>query len=85
MPGSCSECHNNVNATGKPALHLPTAAACDDCHSTVAWLPARFDHAGIAGNCVACHDGAISTGKNPTHINTSNVCENCPRWLRGYR
>jgi predicted CxxxxCH...CXXCH cytochrome family protein len=50
---------------------------CDDCHTTVAWIPANFDHAGIVDNCYSCHNGTDATGKNPTHVNTTNICEDC--------
>ena len=30
-------------------VHVPTTAACETCHATVAWKPANFTHEGIVG------------------------------------
>jgi hypothetical protein len=62
---------------GKPANHLPTSNTCEDCHSTVSFASARFDHAGITGNCVSCHNGVTAMGKPANHLPTSNTCEDC--------
>jgi predicted CXXCH cytochrome family protein len=75
--GACGSCHDGVTATGKHPTHIASGNNCDDCHSTVAWLPANFDHINITGNCVSCHNGTDATGKNPTHPQTTNVCEDC--------
>src|ERR1700756_4378815 len=37
MPGTCAQCHNNVNAAGKGPQHLVTSASCDQCHTTVSF------------------------------------------------
>jgi hypothetical protein len=76
--GTCASCHDGTKATGKPPTHIPTTLACDNCHVTSAWLPARFDHTGVApGTCAQCHDGVRATGKTPTHIVTSASCDAC--------
>jgi hypothetical protein len=70
-------CHNGTRATAKSATHLPTPNTCGDCHTTAAWSPARFDHAGVTGTCVTCHNGTRATGKSATHLPTTNTCEDC--------
>src|SRR3546814_9191663 len=57
-------CHNGTTATGKNASHLPTTASCDQCHRTIAWTPATFNHSGVTvGGCNTCHNGTTATGK----------------------
>jgi predicted CXXCH cytochrome family protein len=65
-----------MTATRRPA-NITSGDNCDDCHSTVGWIPANFDHVNITGNCISCHNGADATGKHPTHINTTDICEDC--------
>lgn len=77
LPGTCSSCHDGVTASGKDADHIPTVAECDDCHTTVAWLPAMFDHTGIVGNCSSCHNSVQATGKGPGHFITAQDCNIC--------
>jgi hypothetical protein len=76
---TCSACHNNVRAEGKPVRHIPTANQCTTCHTTKDWLTARFDHTGVVTNCVSCHNNYNAPGKTPDHRNTSNTCSNCHR------
>jgi len=82
--GLCSSCHNNIDAIGKDATHIPTTAECDSCHTTVAWIPATGgaggtpDHSTIApGTCITCHDGVTASGKGAVHINSSTLCDAC--------
>jgi predicted CXXCH cytochrome family protein len=75
--GSCASCHNNASATGKPDGHINTSQDCSACHNATAWLPAKFDHAGITGNCVSCHNGSDATGKSALHMPTTTRCESC--------
>jgi predicted CXXCH cytochrome family protein len=75
--GTCFSCHDGNTATGKHPTHITSGDNCDDCHSTVGWIPANFDHVNITGNCISCHNGADATGKHPTHINTTDICEDC--------
>ena len=39
--GTCMSCHNGTKATGKPANHPVTPGSCDNCHTTIAWTPAK--------------------------------------------
>ncbi len=61
MPGQCVTCHNGRITTGKPASHSTGAkatASCDNCHRTYAFLPASWNHTGVApGTCesAGCH------------------------------
>ena len=80
VPGTCGTCHNGTRATGKPARHIPTTAACDVCHRTTAWIPATMSHAGIApGTCATCHNGTTARGKTANHIPTTQSCDVCHR------
>ena len=79
-PRDCRTCHGNTGSlalTGKPANHFQTASPCDDCHSTIAWSPARFDHAVVTAACSTCHNGMTATGKSPSHLPTPNSCDDC--------
>lgn len=50
------------------------------CHRTSGWVPATFNHAGIAaGSCAACHNGTTAKGKSATHLPTSQSCDTCHR------
>ena len=77
QPGTCSTCHNNVQATGKPNGHITTTAECDSCHSTTAWTPIHFNHTGVTSGCNACHNGDIATGKPTGHFVTTRECIEC--------
>ena len=59
------------------ALQSASDNTCENCHSPLAWKPARFDHTGVTGNCFSCHNGTNAGGKNATHINSTNTCESC--------
>jgi hypothetical protein len=74
--GSCTGCHNNISAEGKPP-HILTNSQCDACHSNQSWTPATFDHSNITNGCIGCHDGTTATGKNQQHILSNNSCELC--------
>ena len=76
-PRYCYGCHNSSVAIGKSANHIQSSNSCDDCHTTIAMTPARFDHRGVIGNCETCHNGVTATGKNPRHINTLSNCALC--------
>lgn len=89
--GSCSTCHisSYPNIDVKPVLHIPTTAACDGCHTLVAWLPLKtpYSHAGIAaGSCTTCHVSSYPQMdyKLANHIPTTASCDVCHRmttWL----
>ncbi|MCP5193520.1 MAG: hypothetical protein H6987_10670, partial [Pseudomonadales bacterium] len=70
-------CHNGSAAQGKSGNHIPTTQDCVVCHSTVAWRPANFNHAGITSNCQSCHNGTTARGKGGNHIPTSQDCVVC--------
>jgi hypothetical protein len=84
--GTCTSCHNGVQAAGKATDHVPTSASCDTCHATTAWRPAsRFDHVGVApGTCASCHDGVKATGRRSSHTPyqlvgaiAGSACDSC--------
>lgn len=78
--GNCVVCHGGtyvaVGAQAKPTTHVPTAASCDDCHSTVAWVPSTYSHP-ASGVCANCHNGATAQGKPVSHIPTTAACDVC--------
>jgi hypothetical protein len=76
--GSCASCHNGVSATGKSPGHITSGDDCESCHTTIAWTPARFDHASVApGTCSSCHNGLRATGKPIDHVQTTAECDSC--------
>jgi hypothetical protein len=82
--GTCFSCHDGAHPPAKskanapPPGHLPTSNVCEDCHTTAAWTPARFDHATVGGTaCFTCHNGTRATGKGNKHFATTNTCEDC--------
>ena len=77
VAGTCSSCHNSVQAMGKSARHIQSSNQCDSCHTTARWTGARFDHSRVTGNCVSCHNGTTATGKSATHIQSTNTCDDC--------
>jgi hypothetical protein len=77
VAGTCSTCHNGVQAIGKPTAHIVTTAECDTCHTTLAWKPIHFNHAGVTSGCAACHDGTAATGKPAGHFVTTRECIEC--------
>ncbi len=87
-PGSCTACHNGRISAGKPANHnngLRVTESCEKCHRTYAWIPARFDHTGIApGTCsTQCHNGTLATGKPASHttvLKATSTCDTCHRF-----
>jgi nitrate/TMAO reductase-like tetraheme cytochrome c subunit len=78
-PSSCSSCHlTKYTATARPAHSANgIGTACQQCHSTVGWLPATFDHAvtrfPLAGahrsvSCSGCHADGVYRGKPTTCV-----------------
>lgn len=73
-PGTCTNCHvpGGQSSISKPASHTPASIKgmnqCDDCHSFIGWLPARFKH-NTGAACSSCHNGLLATG-NPTSHNS---------------
>jgi len=72
--GNCSDCHDGVTAVGKSEFHLPTAAECDNCHTTISFLELEpdgsFDHSNITRACSGCHNGTVAIGKTRTMADT---------------
>jgi hypothetical protein len=89
--GSCANCHmaGYANIDVKPANHIPTTFACDQCHRTTAWLPLKtpYGHTGVApGTCSTCH---VSTYANivalpAIHIPTTPYGSNCDSCHKSY-
>ena len=82
-PAPTSDPKRGVRATGKSQNHIPTTAECDGCHTTTAWIPARFSHVGVTGGCSGCHDNNRATGKPTGHMTTArecNVCHSTSAW-----
>jgi hypothetical protein len=74
---NCVSCHNGTLAAGKGPGHVTSNDTCQNCHTTLAWLPARFEHQGVSGSCVSCHNGATAPGKPARHVQTSQECGAC--------
>jgi mono/diheme cytochrome c family protein len=74
---NCVSCHNGVLATGKGPLHIASNNTCENCHTTLAWMPAHFDHRGVTATCVSCHNGVTAPGKPTRHIQTNQDCSAC--------
>jgi hypothetical protein len=77
VTSNCASCHNGVLATGKSANHIASNNACQNCHTTIAWLPARFDHQGVTALCSSCHNGVLASGKPKQHVQTTQDCAAC--------
>jgi predicted CXXCH cytochrome family protein len=76
----CYSCHRaDYAATTSPAhaaAGFPTD--CVTCHSSLAWRPARFDHAG-ATDCYSCHKADYDRTTNPAHAAAGfpTACATC--------
>jgi hypothetical protein len=81
VTASCASCHNGQLASGKPTGHIPSNGLCENCHTTVAWLPARFEHQGASSACQSCHNGATATGEPPQHLQSIQQCSACHNTL----
>ncbi len=77
VTANCVSCHDGQLATGKGPKHIASDNQCQNCHTTAAWLPARYDHRGLTASCVSCHNGAVATGKPSRHIQTNLDCTTC--------
>ncbi|MDD2702138.1 MAG: hypothetical protein PHH36_13020, partial [Sideroxydans sp.] len=81
--GVCASCHNGVIATGKPAFHIATTAACNVCHTQAntanytTFFGATFVHPMPPGVCATCHNGTTAKGKSTLHIPTTAACDTC--------
>ncbi len=76
--GSCSTCHNGVQAQGMSPTHIQTDLECDVCHTTMGWRGAVFNHVGITSKCASCHNNVSAKGMPSAHVPTAAVpCESC--------
>jgi predicted CXXCH cytochrome family protein len=87
VAGTCANCHNGAQATGKSNLHIPTSVACDTCHTNfTAFIPATMNHASAGyglntHTCSSCHNGgftgANAQAKSANHVATVAECDTC--------
>ncbi len=77
VTSNCASCHNGTLARGKAPVHIASNDSCQNCHTTVAWLPARFEHRGVLASCVSCHNGVVAPGKPTQHLQTAQDCGSC--------
>ncbi|HTQ74333.1 MAG TPA: hypothetical protein VMI74_08590 [Burkholderiales bacterium] len=83
-PRQCEYCHrpgSRIATTFKPANHVQTNEACNNCHRSAAtWQGARYNHATVApGTCTTCHTGFFAPGKPANHLVTTASCDSCHR------
>jgi len=95
--GDCSGCHtttptfatNQSGSAAKPANHIPTTAACGQCHTTAGnytlYVMGATGHKGITTNCAQCHAYGLSfynmappTLKQPPSGATGHIPSNPP-------
>ncbi len=77
VTANCASCHNGALAAGKPAQHITSNATCENCHTTIAWNPARFEHRGVSGSCSSCHNGVNAQGRPAQHVQSTKDCGAC--------
>jgi hypothetical protein len=77
VTSNCVSCHNGVLAAGIGPAHIHAGTQCQDCHTTLAWLPARFDHRAITASCTGCHNGVTAPGMPTQHVVTHADCGTC--------
>lgn len=76
----CIGCHADDRAVARDPDHAAFSTACADCHTTVAWQPASFDHlwplegAHASATCGSCH-----LGNPPVYAGTATDCVGCHR------
>lgn len=69
LPGQCVSCHNGRITTGRPTNHnagLMLTGSCDNCHRSYAFLPASWNHTGVAIGAHTCNQAGchLSGGGN---------------------
>ena len=82
---NCVSCHNGVLAEGKGPTHIASNNTCENCHTTLAWMPAHFDHQGVTASCVSCHNGVDRSGKPARHMQTIRIAAPATARSRGLR
>jgi hypothetical protein len=80
-------CHNGRLSTAKPASHNSgnkATKSCDQCHRSYTWLPASWNHIGVApGTCAnaGCHvQGSNQYFRGASHTGyqlSDPVCDDC--------
>jgi len=77
----CLSCHQAALAqTTKPDHILQGFSLnCEDCHDSISWNNALFNHAGIFTGCIDCHLVDFNATTDPDHIQLglSQNCEDC--------
>ncbi len=63
----------------KDAKHIQSDNNCTACHTTVAFTPARMEHADLSqkDQCASCHNGIRASAKNVHHVITTGTCNDC--------
>ncbi|MBI5362365.1 MAG: hypothetical protein HZA53_04240 [Planctomycetes bacterium] len=81
LPQSCVACHQadfaGTTAPDHVAASYPNT--CEQCHNTVAWTRADFDHAGVTRNCAQCHLVDFNATSQPSHAASGfpTTCQTC--------
>ena len=83
----CASCHmDDYRAANTPAHAAGGGSTdCASCHSSGAWRPARFNHAGITQACESCHMPDYQATTAPVHSTsgfptTCQTCHNTRAW-----
>lgn len=78
---ACASCHMSDYQSARNPDHLAGnfSTSCENCHNTVSWRGAMFNHAGIVSNCAQCHLPAYNATTSPNHVAAGfpTSCENC--------
>jgi hypothetical protein len=84
--GTCSSCHNNVQAIGKGPTHVATTLECNACHKVMQpftaglVIPPNHIPYSSAASCTACHksnDFSVVPSMTDVHANAQSTTTNC--------
>jgi Zn finger protein HypA/HybF involved in hydrogenase expression len=85
---NCMSCHmDDYRATTNPNHAAGNVSTdCQSCHSSAAWQPAHFSHAGITQPCESCHLPDYQATTQPVHSTsgyptTCQTCHNTRAWV----
>jgi hypothetical protein len=97
IPGQCATCHNGRISTGRPASHnmgVKATDSCDHCHRSYAFLPASWNHIGVAPHTcdnAGCHVSGSNQYYKPANHQTApyqgrntyycDECHNVTAWI----
>lgn len=88
-PRDCVDCHlaEYQGAQDPNHVQLGFSTVCNQCHTTLGWDGAQFNHAGIVDGCVQCHLADYQGAGDPDHVGLgfSTSCETChstKAWIR---